>query len=75
MRLSLEQEQVLETQFGRVKNPHSTDLVLLAAETGLQESDVQVCPDFLYGTATNCLTHGTAFLLSMTDAHFNCNQN
>jgi hypothetical protein len=21
------------------------------------------------------LTHGTAFLLSMTDAHFNCNQN
>ncbi|XP_023714391.1 uncharacterized protein LOC111868189 [Cryptotermes secundus] len=39
--LSVEQEQVLEAQFGRVKNPHSTDLVLLAAETGLQETDVQ----------------------------------
>jgi hypothetical protein len=61
VRLSVEQEQVLEAQFGRVKNPHSTDLVLLAAETGLQETDVQVGPDFLYGATTNCLTHGTAF--------------
>jgi hypothetical protein len=52
VRLSLEQEQVLEAQFGRVKNPHSTDLVLLAAETGLQEADVQVGPDFLHGALT-----------------------
>ncbi|KDR17884.1 hypothetical protein L798_08191 [Zootermopsis nevadensis] len=42
VRLSVEQEQLLEAQFGRVKNPHTTDLVLLAAETGLQETDVQV---------------------------------
>lgn len=61
MHLSVEQEQVLEAQFGRVKNPHSTDLVLLAAETGLQETDVQVGPDLLYGTATNCVTYGKAF--------------
>ncbi|XP_069674153.1 homeodomain-only protein-like [Periplaneta americana] len=41
VRLTAEQEQVLEAQFERLKNPHSTDLVLLAAETGLQEADVQ----------------------------------
>jgi len=41
VRLSPEQQQVLEAQFGRVKNPHSTDLALLAAETGLEEMDVQ----------------------------------
>ncbi|PSN36329.1 hypothetical protein C0J52_23314 [Blattella germanica] len=41
IRLTLDQEQVLESQFSRVKNPHSTDLLLLAAETGLSESDVQ----------------------------------
>jgi hypothetical protein len=46
VRLSAEQEQVLEAQFGRVKNPHSTDLVLLAAETGLHEMDVQVGSTF-----------------------------
>jgi hypothetical protein len=51
VRLSIEQEQVLEAQFGRVKNPHSTDLVLLAAETGLLETDVQVSPDFHAGVA------------------------
>jgi hypothetical protein len=47
VRLSPEQQQVLEAQFGRVKNPHNTDLVLLAAETGLHELDVQVGPIFL----------------------------
>jgi len=46
VRLSPEQQQVLEAQFGRVKNPHSTDLALLAAETGLQEMDVQVGSNF-----------------------------
>jgi len=46
VRLSPEQQQVLEAQFGRVKNPHSTDLALLAAETGLEELDVQVGSNF-----------------------------
>jgi len=46
VRLSPEQQQVLEAQFGRVKNPHSTDLALLAAETGLEEMDVQVGSNF-----------------------------
>nr|CAD7569498.1 unnamed protein product [Timema californicum] len=42
IRMSPDQEQTLEAQFSRVKNPHPTDLVLLAAETGLDERDVQV---------------------------------
>lgn len=46
VRLSPDQQQVLEAQFGRVKNPHSTDLALLAAETGLDEMDVQVGSNF-----------------------------
>jgi len=46
VRLTPQQQQVLEAQFGRVKNPHSTDLALLAAETGLQEMDVQVGSNF-----------------------------
>nr|CAD7446537.1 unnamed protein product [Timema bartmani] len=41
IRMSPDQEQTLEAQFSRVKNPHPTDLVLLAAETGLDERDVQ----------------------------------
>ncbi|XP_063236751.1 homeodomain-only protein-like [Bacillus rossius redtenbacheri] len=41
-RISPEQESALEAQFRRVKNPHPTDLELLAAETGLDERDVQV---------------------------------
>lgn len=40
--LTPEQANVLEAQFSRVKNPHHTDLMLLAAETGLDEQDVQV---------------------------------
>nr|CAD7266383.1 unnamed protein product [Timema shepardi] len=42
IRISPDQEQTLEAQFSRVKNPHPTDLVLLAAETGLDERDVQL---------------------------------
>nr|CAD7197655.1 unnamed protein product [Timema douglasi] len=46
IRISPDQEQTLEAQFSRVKNPHPTDLVLLAAETGLDERDVQLDVDF-----------------------------
>jgi hypothetical protein len=56
VRLRVEQEQVLEAQFGRVKNPHSTDLVLLAAETGLQEADVQVGHDVHSGSVGKGVT-------------------
>jgi Homeodomain len=42
IQISPEQWDALEAQFAKVKNPHPTDLVLLAAEIGLDESDVQV---------------------------------
>ncbi|XP_071440727.1 homeodomain-only protein-like [Hetaerina americana] len=35
------QREALEYQFARLKNPHSTDVMLLAAETGLHEREVQ----------------------------------
>jgi len=42
VQISPDQWDALEAHFARVKNPHPTDLVLLAAEIGLDESDVQV---------------------------------
>ncbi|KAG8225427.1 hypothetical protein J437_LFUL004248 [Ladona fulva] len=36
------QREALEAQFARLKNPHSTDVMLLAAETGLHENEVQL---------------------------------
>jgi Homeodomain len=42
IQISPEQWDALEAQFAKVKNPHPTDLVLLAAEIGLDETDVQV---------------------------------
>ncbi|XP_046993676.1 homeodomain-only protein-like [Schistocerca americana] len=39
--LTPDQASVLEAQFQRLKNPHPTDLILLAAETGLDERQVQ----------------------------------
>ncbi|XP_014205619.1 homeodomain-only protein [Copidosoma floridanum] len=42
IRLTSNQEAVLQQQFNRwPKNPHKADVVLLAAETGLSEEDVQ----------------------------------
>lgn len=42
IRLTTDQEAVLQEQFNRwPKNPHKADVVLLAAETGLSEEDVQ----------------------------------
>ncbi|XP_065351197.1 homeodomain-only protein-like [Cloeon dipterum] len=41
IQITAEQWDALEAQFAKVKNPHPTDLVLLAAEIGLDESDVQ----------------------------------
>ncbi|KAL7302280.1 hypothetical protein TKK_0004945 [Trichogramma kaykai] len=42
IRLTTDQEAVLLEQFNRwPKNPHKADVVLLAAETGLSEEDVQ----------------------------------
>jgi hypothetical protein len=43
IRLTIDQETVLQEQFNKwPKNPHKADVVLLAAETGLPEEDVQV---------------------------------
>lgn len=44
IRLTTDQEAVLQEQFNRCpRAPHTADIVLLAAETGLSEADVQVC--------------------------------
>lgn len=43
IRLTMNQEAVLQEQFNRwPKAPHTADVVLLAAETGLSEADVEV---------------------------------
>ncbi|XP_003401118.1 uncharacterized protein LOC117230621 [Bombus vosnesenskii] len=42
IRLTADQEAVLQEQFNRwPRAPHAADIVLLAAETGLSESDVE----------------------------------
>ncbi|XP_046611894.1 uncharacterized protein LOC124301179 isoform X1 [Neodiprion virginianus] len=42
IRLTTDQEAVLQEQFNRCpRAPHTADIVLLAAETGLSEADVQ----------------------------------
>ncbi|KOX72384.1 Homeodomain-only protein [Melipona quadrifasciata] len=42
IRLTTDQEAVLQEQFNRwPRAPHTADVVLLAAETGLSESDVE----------------------------------
>ncbi|XP_014241579.1 homeodomain-only protein-like [Cimex lectularius] len=40
-RLTLEQEATLETEFSKGKTLHETDLALLAAEIGANETDVR----------------------------------
>lgn len=42
IRLTTSQQAVLEEQFSRWPKWHKGDIVLLAAETGLSEEDVQV---------------------------------
>lgn len=43
IRLRVDQEAVLQEQFNRwPRAPHTADIVLLAAETGLSEADVEV---------------------------------
>jgi len=43
IRLTVDQEAVLQEQFNRwPRAPHTADIVLLAAETGLSEADVEV---------------------------------
>ncbi|EGI63338.1 HOP protein, partial [Acromyrmex charruanus] len=42
IRLTVDQEAVLQEQFNRwPRAPHTADVVLLAAETGLSEADVE----------------------------------
>ncbi|XP_011691948.1 PREDICTED: homeodomain-only protein-like [Wasmannia auropunctata] len=42
IRLTMDQETVLQEQFNRwPRAPHNADVVLLAAETGLSEADVE----------------------------------
>ncbi|KYN40802.1 Homeodomain-only protein [Trachymyrmex septentrionalis] len=42
IRLTVDQEVVLQEQFNRwPRAPHTADVVLLAAETGLSEADVE----------------------------------
>lgn len=42
LRLTAEQQEYLEKQFQKTKNPHPSELMLTAAETGLLEEEVQV---------------------------------
>jgi len=42
IRLTGEQEEYLERQFGKTKNPHPSELILIAAETGLSDEDVKI---------------------------------
>lgn len=47
IRLTADQEAVLQEQFNRwPRAPHVADIVLLAAETGLSEADVEVFTPF-----------------------------
>jgi len=41
LRLTEEQEEYLEQQFKKTKNPHPSELILVAAETGLLEEEVE----------------------------------
>jgi len=41
VRLTEEQEEYLERQFQKSKNPHPSEMMLTAAETGLLEEEVQ----------------------------------
>ena len=42
VQLTEEQEEYLERQFSKAKNPHPSELMLIAAETGLSEEQVKV---------------------------------
>lgn len=50
LRLTEEQQEYLEKQFQKTKNPHPSELMLTAAETGLLEEEVQVslCISFCF---------------------------
>lgn len=49
IRLTTDQEAVLQEQFNRwPRAPHTADIVLLAAETGLSEADVEVSILFFF---------------------------
>jgi len=55
IRVTVDQEAVLQQQFNRwPRAPHTADIVLLAAETGLSEADVEVSKHalILYNTHT-----------------------
>lgn len=48
IRLTVDQEAVLQEQFNRwPRAPHTADIVLLAAETGLSEADVEVSRGYI----------------------------
>jgi len=40
-RLTEEQQEYLERQFQKTKNPHPSEMMLIAAETGLSEEEVK----------------------------------
>jgi len=44
-RLTEEQQEYLEKQFTKTKNPHPSELMLTAAETGLSEEEVKAWYD------------------------------
>lgn len=48
LRLTDEQQEYLEKQFQKTKNPHPSELMLTAAETGLLEEEVQVSYNVFY---------------------------
>jgi len=41
LQLTEEQEEYLERQFSKTKNPHPSEMMLIAAETGLTEEQVK----------------------------------
>ena len=55
-RIRTEQEQVLEDNFQRNRNPNEFDLTIISAEAGLSETDVKV--SHTYGLSHKCLEGG-----------------
>lgn len=66
IRLTVDQEAVLQQQFNRwPKAPHTADIVLLAAETGLSEADVEVSETIILILHNTLLYVQYCFVLGM----------
>lgn len=62
IRLTVNQEAVLQEQFNRwPRAPHTADVVLLAAETGLSEADVEVSRYIYVNEYVNIIIEGQGY--------------